>query len=444
MTFCCALLISVCAFANWRRFRSVLCPPVIFSGLWAVILFGLVLSGGDFYPLGAETLLLCFASVLCFSIGWRLVPPHRRRSHRGLETMNNSSQRLYVLRTLDVFLGLFVAALPFYWTQLSAINQASGDPNFLRSVRAEMVLSDTGHGTLGFDSFRYVLPLLILMTLIATVESYRGRKRKWRIVAWIIVSFAYFIPTGSRLAAMVLLVGVLCAVRLSSGRLRPRAVLAACVVFVAIFAFAAIALGKGGSRYAERWENVSGVARSFRLYAFGGIVACDQLIQIGAPTRGGQIKSLRFFYALGNALGLDVDVPAAIDAPVPTPDEINVYSVYYYYFKDFGWSGVVTIFVALGVVLRVLFDHALSGRPEAMVLYSLGSAFLVFTCSGDPFLSGLSSCIQATVEVFLVYNLWRLFGPTAAATRFSSHRRECVLLAKPSFVHETRAPATRT
>lgn len=421
MTLGCALLVSACAYANWWLFRSVLCPPVIFSGVWAAILFGLVLSGSDFYALGLTTLGLCLLSVLSFSVGCQLVPPLRRKVYRDLEARNTPFERTYLLRILDISLGLFVAALPLWWSGLNAISQASGDPNFLRSVRSEMVLSDTGGGTFGFELVKYVLPILIVMTLIATVESYRGRERKWRIVAWTIVSLSYYLPTGSRLAAMVLLIGVLYAVSFSSGRLRLRTVLAVSLVFVSVFSLAAIQLGKGGSLDADIAENLSGVARSFRLYALGGIVACDQLIRTAAVTSGGQIRSLRFFYLVGKALGVDVDVSRTVDLEVPTPDITNVYSIYYKYFDDFGWLGVGTIFVGLGALLRLLFNHALSGRPEAMVLSSLGCAYLVATCVGDPFLLGLSSCIQATAEVFLVYSFSRMLGRNAAG-RFRRHR----------------------
>jgi len=163
------------------------------------------------------------------------------------------------------------------------------------------------------------------------------------------------------------------------------------------------------------------VAYSFRLYSLGGIVACDQLIRTDANVSHGQIKSLRFFYAVGKALGFDLNVPQAVELPVPTPGPTNVYSIYFYYFKDMGWVGMAAIFVGLGALLSLLFSYALSGRPEAMVLSSLGCAFLVFTCSGDPFLNGLSSSIQAAAEVFLLYKVCRMCGG-GAARRQPRHR----------------------
>jgi oligosaccharide repeat unit polymerase len=430
MTFACALLLSACAAVNWRLFRSVLCPPVLFSGLWGAILFGLVLSGSDFYPLSLTTLGLCLLSVLSLSLGYRFVGPLRRNACRTLEARNAPYERLYLLRILDIALGLCVAILPVYWSRLSTISQESLDPNFLRGVRAQMVSVDAGLAASGSDFFTYVLPIMTIMTLIATVESYRGRERKWRIAAWTIVSLSYYIPTGSRLAAIVLLVSVVCAMALSSGRLRLRTVLAAGMVFVPIYSFAAITLGKGGSPFADTGENASGVARSFRLYALSGIVACDQAIQAGTSTGERQMRSLRFFYALGRGLGFDVDVPDTLDGPIATPDMTNVYTIYYYYFKDFGWLGVAAIFVALGALLRILFNHALSGRPEATVLSGLSCAFLVLTCAGDPFLRGLSLCIQVAGEVFLVYRLSRLIGSTVAR-RFQRHSAAASSSARP-------------
>ena len=116
---------------------------------------------------------------------------------------------------------------------------------------------------MGLGPFRYIIPLLVVFTLIATVECYRARQGKWRIAVWMLLSLAYFLPTGSRLEAMILLISVVCAISLSSGRLRLHTALLFVFLFTMVFSIAAVQLEKGGSPFSTIEENVSGVTYSF-------------------------------------------------------------------------------------------------------------------------------------------------------------------------------------
>ena len=122
MTLGFALLLAGITLANWMHFRRVFCPAVIFSGVWAAILFGLALSRGAFYSLGPTTLALCSVSVMCFSIGSRLVPPARRTP--------NFADKSYTLAVVDACLVALISLFPLYWERLNAIGMSSGDPNF--------------------------------------------------------------------------------------------------------------------------------------------------------------------------------------------------------------------------------------------------------------------------------------------------------------------------
>ena len=54
---------------------------------------------------------------------------------------------------------------------------------------------------------------------------------------------------------------------------------------------------------------------------------------------------------------MPVTVPAVVETPVQTPELTNVYSIYYYYFEDFGWLGFMAIFICLGILLGFLFNR---------------------------------------------------------------------------------------
>jgi oligosaccharide repeat unit polymerase len=286
-----------------------------------------------------------------------------------------------------------------------------------QAVRTEMVQGDLGK-SVGLGVYSYLIEFLSVMTLIVATETCRLRLSKWRLGLWITLMLAFCVPTGSRLGLLIAAFGVLGIFAFVKNRISLLATLSVSIAVLAIFAVPAITLGKGGSLYASSLENIGGVARSFQVYALGGIVACDQLLQ-SPPEQPEEARSLHFFYAVAATLGLHTRVPNQTDVEVLIPWKTNVYSVYYHYLEDFGWTGMCAAFFVLGAAFAGLHGAAATGRPEAITLLGLGCSYLVFTCAGDPFFWGLSSCIQCIAIVLIIYNVAPLLRvlKLASATR---------------------------
>jgi oligosaccharide repeat unit polymerase len=403
MTLFASIFLACLAFVNWRHSRSILFPPVVFCILWASILMGLVLSGDYFYRLTAVTLLACTLGCLAFSagaIGFNSL--HRIARFRGWRSRSVLADRS-MLRTIDLVFVAFVCLYPFYWRMLTVIGEGSQAVNLFQTVRLQMVQQDVG-GFGGFYPYRYVLECVVVMTLIVCTETCRQRLSNWRLALWIALMLAFYIPTGSRLGSLVTLLGVLAVFTFVQNRVPLLATLSVTMAVLAVFSVTAISLGKGGSLYASTSQNISGVAHSFQLYALGGIVACDQRLQ-SPPEQSDDIPSLHFFTSVAAALGLHSQTPPRIQPEISIPWRTNVYSIYYSYLVDFGWAGMFAVFFGLGAAFSVLYSAAVKGRPEAVTLLGLGCSYLVFTCSGDPFITSLSSCIQATLLVLMIYNV---------------------------------------
>ena len=376
---------------------------------------GLVLSGDFFYRLSAVTPFICSLGCLAFSAGaFPFNSVHRAGRFRGWRSRPVLEDKL-TLRTIDFVFVACVAFYPSYWHMLTVIGQKSPAFNMLHAVRIEMVQGDIGK-SVGLGFYNYFIEFLRVMTLIVATETCRLRLSKWRLILWITLLLAFCVPTGSRLGSLVALAGVLAIFTFVKNRIP---LLPTCLViatFLGVFSLAAIVLEKGGSLDASPSENIGGVARSFQVYALGGIVACDQLLQ-SPPEYPEEAHSLHFFYAVAAALGLHTKAPGIVDLEVLIPWRINVYSVYYYYLEDLGWIGMCAAFFVLGSVLAGLHRAAAMGRPEAITLLGLGCSYLVFPCAGDPFILGLSSCIQSTALVLIIYNvapLLRLFKLASA------------------------------
>ena len=417
MTLLVAVFIAVLAMLCWFHSRSLLFPPVVFCSVWAVVLIALALSGDAFYALSDLTLFLCTLSCLAFSAGGIGFSCLQREGKLRQIGFKSAQKGVWTLRTVDALFIVFAVLYPFYWTRLAAIGQGSVGLYLLQAVRTEMVQGDTGSSA-GLGIFSYVLFTSILITLIVTTETCRLHLPKGRLFLWIALTMAYNIPTGARLGSLEVMFGVFAIFAFVKGRFPFVAALSigTCVLF--IFTVASVVLGKGGSLENSPLENVDGVTKSLQVYALGGIVACDQLLQ-HSPVRTDKAPSLHFFFEVGSALGLNSQAPPLRRREVSTPWTTNVYSIYYDYLQDFGWVGTSIIFFSLGAAMASLHWLAATGRPEAITLLGLGCSYLVLTCAGDPFIVGLSACIQSVVFVLLIYNLVPLL-------------RWCTLLRSPS------------
>jgi oligosaccharide repeat unit polymerase len=403
MTFLAALFIAGLALVNWTRTRSLLFPPVVFCAVWACILLALVLSGDTFYRLSAVTPGLCALGCLAFSAGGAILDPVGDLGHFRRWQSRSAREERWSLRTIDGLFAAFLALYPLYWHRIAAIGNGSVGLGLLQSVRAEMVEGDLGNSA-GLGLFRYVISAIIVVTLIVTTETCRRPLSKWRLFFWILLAMAYNVPTGSRLGSLIILFGVLAIFAFVKNRVPLLPALSVGAAVLLVFAVVAIAMGKGGDLNATPLENAAGVARSLQVYALGGVVACDQLLQ-KPPPRPQEAPSLRFFYAVADVLGRKESETPSLLPVVYTPSETNVYSVFYSYFRDFGWAGFSAFFLLLGSACAGLYRIAAAGSPEAVTLLGLLCAYLVLTCSGDPFLAGASACIQSAALVLFVYRL---------------------------------------
>jgi oligosaccharide repeat unit polymerase len=417
MTLLVAVLIAVLALLCWFHSRSLLFPPLVFCSVWAGVLIALALSGDAFYPLSNLTLFLCALSCLAFSAGgiaFSCLHGGGKPRQMGFRSAQEDRGTLW---TIDALFVVFAGLYPFYWERLAAIGQGSVGLYLLQAVRTEMTQEDMG-SKVGLGVFSYVLFTSILITLIVTTETCRLKLPRWRFFLWIALTMAYNIPTGARLGSLVLMFGVFAIFAFVKGRFPFVAALSIGICVLFIFAVVSIVLGKGGSLENSPLENVRGVTQSLQVYTLGGIVACDQLLQ-HSPETSDKAPSLHFFYEVGAALGLNSPAPPLRKREVLTPWTTNVYSIYYDYLLDFGWVGISIIFIALGAAMTSLHRLAVMGSPEAITLLGLGCSYLILTCAGDPFIVGLSACIQSVALVLLIYNLVPLL-------------RWCTLLRSPS------------
>ena len=414
------LIMHVCLVAiNYRISRSWLYPPVVFTLLWSIVLFCLILSGDFFYQISASTLLIFLLGSLAFSAGGTISIARKVRVSSIVISGSN-----WTSRVLDASLFLLIIMFPFYIKRLHDLSVMSGISDFWVGLRIQ---SASGFRENGFGIFSYVIMLGNLSSLGALVQLTKSTYSKNKTYLILAMAFSYGILSAGRLDSMMLLVSLSCIFALDN-KLKIKHVLLIAIVFLSLFIVPAYFMGKGMNKKADFSQNAKSMKENIQVYFLGGPVAFDQGISTSDPGFS-RDRSYLFFLRLYNALGLSesTTVPPITFEYSYTPRLTNVYTLYFTYFSDFGLAGVIAIMFMLGITLSFLYRFATLGDPVHVILYSLGFSGLMFSSANDMFLTTLSAWIQAVFFLFLLYKI-----PPLTFRRGASLPRLGLLFSRPS------------
>lgn len=388
------IILATLSFFNSRIGRSWLYPPALFSGIWAVLLGGLWLSGDKFEPISIYSISIFVVGTLAFSVG-------------GLPTISDmpslpqksqtEEQRQNIYKALNIAILVLALAFPLYIQKLIELSLSYQSDNFFIGLRGT---TSNESGSLGI--FSYIIAFSTFFALVGFCQDDGHRKRRAQSIILIIIAFIYSLSTTARIGALMLgfsLVGIAC---IRNAKINIKALLIGSIGTVSIFSLGAVVLNKGASIETSLGENISSISDGIQAYALSGIVAFDQVIN-GYSGVTSDFRSLRFFGAFAKAIGFDVNLPSSnLDytlVPIPT----NIYTIYFGYFTDFGWIGLIALMFLLGLITSWIFKRAVNKDPFSMIMYSLIFSSLILTCASDPFLISLSYWIQATIFLKAVF-----------------------------------------
>ncbi|HHV61378.1 MAG TPA: oligosaccharide repeat unit polymerase [Firmicutes bacterium] len=395
-----AIMLAMLACINACIARSFLYPPAVFAALWSGLLFALAVSGDVFYTISPETMLVYLLGATAFSMGG-FIALVLWRDRSDPRPILSPSRRAFVRRMLGIGLILLTLAFPFYWHRLQRLSAESDFTNFWVGVRYQIAYGE------GLGVFGYLIALARFLALIAFYENDGSRTGRTLTFAIIVLAFIYDLLTVARVGLYALIFGLIGISWMRSRRVTLKPLLAGIAAFLPAFAGAAVVLGKGGNVNATVTENLAGVLRSLQVYALGGLVAFDKVVRDPWSFQGPRITTLRFFFAVANALGAHFDLPRVIPQYTMTPAPTNVYTIYFSYFLDYGWVGVGIIMFILGNITARLYQAAARGNPQAVILYGVMFWSLMVSCAAEGFFISLSYWIQAVLYTFLLYH-WPL------------------------------------
>src|SRR5260370_16455677 len=116
----------------------------------------------------------------------------------------------------------------------------------------------------------------------------------------------------------------------------------------------------------------------------------------------------RFFVDTANSLGANVTpAPKHPDfTNVSLHEFTNVYTIYFSYFKDYGWIGTIILMFVMGAMLTLLYKRAMRGKPIATILFGhLGFSVIVLSIVAENGFSLLNTHIKFVIFLLFLYRL---------------------------------------
>ncbi len=423
ISFAFSLVLGFLALLNRRIGASWLYPPAIFAAVWSALLLGLTISGTLFFPVSEATYCVYLIGAICFSVGGFLAMLRTPPTKPTRQFRTSSTSNRVAMNAVKVGLIALVVCFPWYWSFLQDLGMAAGYNNIWIAVRARIVaLSDTQWtGPVArWDSvlFSNLVTFAGLLALIGVVEGGATKRERFLVKIQVLIALVYSVLTASTAGAASLLGAILGIRSLKKGRLRLSEAMLTLAVFLVVFATIAVILGKGRIKPSAPFsDNVGPATEVVEWYTFGGLVAFDRVVQDPSSITASWSVS-RFFLLTANKLGAAFDVPSlnAEYTAIASGMSTNVYTMYFSYFRDYGWLGIVFFPGVLGATLTWVYRRARDGSREAMVLYGMTFSGMVLSGFNEGFFLALNTLLKAGLVAWLLFSFPRRFRRETLAT----------------------------
>jgi len=401
MIYLAILILGLLLAGNYFVSKNILYPPALFTAVWFLTLIGLALSGDTFYAVSSDALMVFIVGALVFSIGgWALFVVDDLKSKTIVQF--TPRQRIRVRRILDVVFLVLVIGLPFYYQSIATDVDLS-DPQYFAKQR-EIAVRGTESSDRDFSLIKNLVYLSLFLALAMHFENDGTFSRRWRSYLSILLAILYGALTGTKGGMVRLILALSFISSMRAGNMNFIAMGTAVILALVLFAVGLFFVNYGYEDMEFSIETIQLLLEGVRTYWLGGLVAFEDVFQ--SPNNLESVQHInRFFLETANGLGAHFTIPSlhAEYTRISQTEETNVYTIYFSYFKDYGWLGVTIGLFLLGSLLTWIYSHARRGNHLAMALYSMNAVGLVLSIHAEHFLLALNLYIKMLVFFYLVY-----------------------------------------
>lgn len=411
-------LLALLALAAWSIGRSILFPPALYCAMWCFTLGGLVLCGPRFLPVSEYACLIYLVGAASFVSGGLICVSCWRA---GVEKRASRQTPPAARVLLDVILLLLILLYPYF---LHLAIELAGTSNPIAMLGYIRTVSLENEAASPFGPLANLTVLAPLVAFAMAYESDGSFSRRVRLVLSIVVALAYSVLTGTKGGAL-LLVAVFFVTQLRMRRIRVKSAVVAVALVVGFFSAGLLAINMGGRTHKDTGLIASEIGGELLNYWLSSPVAFSKIAE--KPDSLPSSESIgRFFLQTGNSLGMRNSIPS-INSEYTTVEadgeHSNTYTIYFSYFKDYGWGGTVLLLASLGAFLTWAWRRAMAGGPLAVILYANFCTAVMQSIYSENFFLTINFYLKATAFCLLIYRI--LPALFAAASPRSS--REAIL-----------------
>ncbi len=353
-------LLSVLVLGNYWISRSVLYPPLWFSGVW---LLDLGLYRLDLTPvdtLHAQTIAIIAVGALLFSMGGLLALFFPKSLIEARLIITRFPPRNRIAKPAVTF--FLFCGLPVLLMNLIAM-AASGTGNTIFQ-RARTHEDATGASFLG--------TYLVLWALYAAPLFLIEKRDRFFWMMAGIAFMASILSTG-RLPILMLLSSLTCVHLMQTNRYRFWEALKFARIPIVLFLCLYIGLifvTKDVSVFSD--TSVGGIILMFLVgYIVGPTAALDYFLIHPSEYPSGSNQTFKFFLAVAAKFHIIAYEPLPPSDFLYVPFPTNVFTAYRVYVGDFGVYGAVVAMAVIGLVQTLLYRKARTGSKLGMYLFAI-------------------------------------------------------------------------
>jgi len=371
--------------------KNVLYPAFIYSFLWTVIFSAYIFSPIEVDPIRHKTAMLLLFGVVAFSAGCYLSRLIRLKNK--LRIINTPYQDYG-----KYFLFIYcLAVFPWFYRDIAAIS--GGGLSSLVDLRLAMINTTLE----GQKSYSSVITGSIVMISISTTFILFIEKNRFKRLFYLsfLISIVYCILNTSRVSLLILASGLVAIYLIKSkSSIKFQIALTSLGVPVLIFISAMMAymfathltVDGGALNLANNY---------FFIYLIGGIPALDTILK--SNTSMVPHHTFQIFFQLSNSIfGTHFSLPPPLDAFVQVPFPTNVYTIYKFYFQDFGFVGTLCALIIIGFIHGAIFRIAKLGNRYGIYFYAIFMYPLLMSFFDDGY-SDFRGLIRNSMVVFICY-----------------------------------------
>lgn len=411
-------ILVILTVVTWRVARNTLFPAVLFNGIWALTLLCICFVGSPYFSISEYACLIYLTGAGAFSLGSLIVLCAFRHKDPIVRPTNVSARSTRI--ALDVLLILLVVLFPYY---VKVALQVAGTSNILQAIPAIRLrtVEESNVNLFGIAGNLNVLSILVAEAIV--LEADGSWPRRLRSILAIVLTLAYGVLTGSKFGALFLLT-VFFVSQVKARRLKLSNALAVVALALAFFGVGIVVVNLPGRNFQSPGTVVSTVGKIVGAYWLGSPIAFSRIAD--RPDSLVSSASIdRVFLETGSKLGFAVEVPSINNAtyvPISSDGETtNAFTIYFSYFKDYGWGDVVLL-AGLAAIVTLLWRRAMAGGAVAILIYASMCTAILQSIEAEVFFVELEGYLKAVAVFWMLYHLLpRFIAPLWAVGR-GGHR----------------------